>query len=165
MKRTTMLCGLLLHLGISLPILAAPGEPVSSWDVLMEQGLAPRSVAALEREILELLTPEQAKEFARGTAASEIRLLDGRTLDDLLRERGVTTSDLSWFSVDGGGGVATGGVYRLVATIGQPDAGRLTGGIYTLRGGFLQPSSADPIFNDGFESGDLSGWSSAVGGS
>ncbi len=165
MNRTTMLYGLLLLLGISLPVLADPGEPVSAWDALMEQGLAPLSVTAIEREILELLTPEQAKAFARSAAASEIQLLDGRTLADLLRERGVTAFDLSWFSVDGGGGVARGGVYRLVATIGQPDAGRSTGGVYTLRGGFLLPAWADPIFSDGFELGDLSAWSSAVGGS
>lgn len=164
MQRTTMLCGLLPLLAITLPALAAPGEPVSAWDALMEQGMAPHSITALEREILELLRPEQAKAFARGSAASEIQLLDGRTLEDLLRERGVTAFDLSWFSVDGGGGIATGGVYRLVGTIGQPDAGRSTGGIYTLRGGFLQPAPADPIFADGFESGDLSAWSSSVGG-
>lgn len=78
MNRTTMLYGLLLLLGISLPVLADPGEPLSAWEALMEQGLAPRSVTALEREILELLTPEQAKAFARGAAVSEIQLLDGR---------------------------------------------------------------------------------------
>lgn len=44
--------------------------------------------------------------------------------------------DLSWWTVDGGGGTASGGSYTLVGTIGQPDAGILTGGGYTLGGGF-----------------------------
>ena len=44
--------------------------------------------------------------------------------------------DLSWWTVDGGGGTASGGSYTLVGTIGQPDAGILTGGDYTLGGGF-----------------------------
>jgi hypothetical protein len=44
--------------------------------------------------------------------------------------------DLSWWTVDGGGGTVSGGSYTLAGTIGQPDAGILTGGDYTLGGGF-----------------------------
>ena len=44
--------------------------------------------------------------------------------------------DLSWWTVDGGGGDSSGGLYALSGTIGQPDAGVLTGGDYTLGGGF-----------------------------
>ena len=44
--------------------------------------------------------------------------------------------DLSWWTVDGGGGTASSGSYTLGGTIGQPDAGILTGGDYTLGGGF-----------------------------
>ncbi len=69
MNRKTMLHGLWMLLGISLPVLAAPGEPVNAWDALIEQGLAPRSVTALEWEVLELLTPEQAQAFAWSAAA------------------------------------------------------------------------------------------------
>jgi hypothetical protein len=47
-----------------------------------------------------------------------------------------TSYDLSWWTVDGGGGTVSGGSYTLVATIGQPDTGVLTGGAYTLGGGF-----------------------------
>jgi hypothetical protein len=43
---------------------------------------------------------------------------------------------IDWFSVDGGGGTSTGGVYSLSGTIGQPDAGQMSGGNYTLTGGF-----------------------------
>jgi len=44
--------------------------------------------------------------------------------------------DLSWWTVDGGGGTASGGSYTLAGAIGQPDAGILAGGDYTLGGGF-----------------------------
>ena len=44
--------------------------------------------------------------------------------------------DVSWWTVDGGGGTASGGSYTLAGAIGQPDAGVLTGGDYTLGGGF-----------------------------
>ena len=45
--------------------------------------------------------------------------------------------DLSWSSVDGGGYTfSAGGAYTLGGTIGQPDAGLLSGGDYTLGGGF-----------------------------
>lgn len=45
--------------------------------------------------------------------------------------------DLSWNTVNGGGQTfSTGGPYILGATIGQADAGMLSGGSYTLGGGF-----------------------------
>ena len=44
---------------------------------------------------------------------------------------------LSWFTIDGGGGVSHGGPYGLTASIGQPDTDLLRGGPYVLEGGFL----------------------------
>ena len=44
--------------------------------------------------------------------------------------------DLTWNTIDGGGGTSTGGSYTLSGTIGQPDAGTSSGGTYTLNGGF-----------------------------
>lgn len=48
------------------------------------------------------------------------------------------TFDLSWYTIDGGGGMhATGGNFELSGTIGQPDAGAvMTGGGFVLVGGF-----------------------------
>ena len=43
---------------------------------------------------------------------------------------------IDWFTIDGGGGTSTGGVYSVSGTIGQPDAGTLHGGNYSLAGGF-----------------------------
>jgi hypothetical protein len=44
--------------------------------------------------------------------------------------------DLSWFKIAGGGGTSTGGTYSVSGTIGQPDAGHMSGGNYSLDGGF-----------------------------
>ncbi len=45
--------------------------------------------------------------------------------------------NIDWFTVDGGGGTSTGGVYAVSGTIGQPDAGpTMSGGSYSLVGGF-----------------------------
>jgi len=47
------------------------------------------------------------------------------------------TYSIDWFTIDGGGGTSTGGVYSVSGTIGQPDAGlAMTGGNYSLVGGF-----------------------------
>jgi hypothetical protein len=43
---------------------------------------------------------------------------------------------LDWSTTDGGGGTSTGGVYSVTGTIGQPDAGKMSGGNFTLHGGF-----------------------------
>ncbi len=52
--------------------------------------------------------------------------------------------DLSWYTIDGGGGTSTGGGYTLSGTIGQPDASvtPMTGGNYTLVGGFWPGAAA-----------------------
>jgi hypothetical protein len=59
----------------------------------------------------------------------------------LLLGAGVTAAraqfDVSWFTIDGGGGMfSTGGGYALGGTIGQPDAGAMSGGGFALTGGF-----------------------------
>lgn len=44
---------------------------------------------------------------------------------------------IDWFTVDGGGGTSTGGVYSVSGTIGQHDAGpTMTNAQYSLTGGF-----------------------------
>jgi hypothetical protein len=43
---------------------------------------------------------------------------------------------IDWSTIDGGGGTSTGGVYSVTGTIGQPDAGHMSGGDYSLDGGF-----------------------------
>jgi hypothetical protein len=65
--------------------------------------------------------------------------------------------DLSWNTVDAGGGLLISASYELSGTIGQPDAGSfsapLTGGSFELVGGFW-PVAAAPPSNPGDVDGD-----------
>lgn len=70
------------------------------------------------------------------------------------------TFDLTWNTIDGGGvNGSTGGVFELSGTIGQPDAGLLSGGVFTLAGGFWSgiqlPCPADLNQNGVIDLGDL----------
>jgi hypothetical protein len=44
--------------------------------------------------------------------------------------------EISWYTIDGGGGRSSGGPYTLTGTIGQPDAAYSAGGNFELLGGF-----------------------------
>jgi len=52
------------------------------------------------------------------------------------------TYSIDWHSIDGGGGTSTGAVYSVSGSVGQPDAGTMSGGGYTLVGGFWGVVSA-----------------------
>jgi hypothetical protein len=43
---------------------------------------------------------------------------------------------INWSTIDGGGGASTGATYVVLGTIGQPDAGTMSGGNYGLSAGF-----------------------------
>lgn len=56
---------------------------------------------------------------------------------------------IPWWTVDNGGATSsTGGTYRLNGTSGQPDAGQLSGGSYTLYGGFWNMAVPTPTPSD-----------------
>jgi hypothetical protein len=51
--------------------------------------------------------------------------------------------EIPWHTVDGGGTTAScGGGYCLSASMGQPDAGALSGEVYALQGGFWAVAAA-----------------------
>jgi hypothetical protein len=52
---------------------------------------------------------------------------------------------LDWSTIDGGGGTSTGGVFSVTGTIGQPDAGKISGGSYSIDGGFWGLIEAVPV--------------------
>jgi hypothetical protein len=56
--------------------------------------------------------------------------------------------DLSWSTLDSGGGTSSNSEYSLTGVIGQPDAGVLAGGEYSLNGGFLinEVSPTHPVY-------------------
>lgn len=63
---------------------------------------------------------------------------------------GVPDYDLTWNTVDGGGVMfSTGGDLELSGTIGQPDAGAMSGGEFTLTGGFWFPLVPGDVDGDG----------------
>jgi len=50
--------------------------------------------------------------------------------------------EIPWWTVDGGGAqTLSGGIYSIRSTVGQPDAGTLTGGVYVLEGGYWNKGS------------------------
>jgi len=53
--------------------------------------------------------------------------------------------DLTWNTIDGGGGSNSGGTYSLAGTLGQSDAGTLSGSGYTLHGGFWISPAVLPL--------------------
>ena len=55
--------------------------------------------------------------------------------------------DLSWSTVDGGGAASAGGAFVVIGTIGQPDAGVMTGdSLRTVLGGFWAVTVPDPCY-------------------
>jgi hypothetical protein len=55
---------------------------------------------------------------------------------------------LTWSTVDGGGETSSrGGSFVLGGTIGQPDAGPLRGGFFTLTGGFWPGAAAGRTYH------------------
>jgi len=55
----------------------------------------------------------------------------------LLGTAAAQTYTIDWYTIDGGGGTSTGGVYSVIGTIGQPDAGGpMTNSQYSVTGGF-----------------------------
>lgn len=63
---------------------------------------------------------------------------------DILRAQ---SYDLSWYSADCGGGqsLSPAGDIELLGTIGQPDAGAMTGGTYAMTGGFWAVVATDTL--------------------
>ena len=51
---------------------------------------------------------------------------------------------IDWFTVDGGGGTTSAGLYEISGTIGQPDAGSVSAGNYVIEGGFWSDLEAVP---------------------
>lgn len=65
----------------------------------------------------------------------------------------LSAQQITRYTIDSGGGRSSGGGFVLEATVGQPDAATLNGGVYRLRGGFWSAVEGLPttIFANGFE--------------
>jgi hypothetical protein len=72
-----------------------------------------------------------------------------------------------WFTIDGGGGASAGGGYSVTGTIGQPDAGTMSGGRFSVEGGFwggVEPFAVPQLFIRRSGPNILLSWSPAVPG-
>jgi hypothetical protein len=77
------------------------------------------------------------KKMSRFTVILLLLALIALLLASVARAQSGGGYDLTWSTVDGGGATwSAGGGYALGGTVGQPDAGVLSGGGYTLAGGF-----------------------------
>jgi len=65
-----------------------------------------------------------------------ILLLTSFMLARLASNASAQSYSVDWSTIDGGGGTSTGGVYSVSGTIGQPDAGKMSGGNFSIDGGF-----------------------------
>jgi hypothetical protein len=52
--------------------------------------------------------------------------------------------EISWSTIDGGGGRSSGERFSVTATIGQPDAGQMSGDRFSISGGFW-PAEPEPL--------------------
>ncbi|QQS08468.1 MAG: hypothetical protein IPK69_10790 [Phycisphaerales bacterium] len=65
---------------------------------------------------------------------------------------------IDWYTIDGGGGTSSGGLFTLSGTIGQPDAGApMSGGSFTIVGGFWAAGSPIPACVADFDDGSGTG--------
>jgi len=164
-RRLSVICLLtaLLAAGTALAQHGLPGSALAALE--RARPGASEELDDITRAILSRVTPEQLDAIRAGTPFAEILLADGRTLAEFLEATfGTGPLVIPWSTIDGGGGSAAGGSFSLSGTIGQPDAGNLLGGAFTLLGGYWDFRRTGPLFADGFESGDLSEWSMSQGG-
>jgi hypothetical protein len=83
------------------------------------------------------------KKMSGFTAILVLLALTALLLASVARAQSGGGYDLTWSTVDGGGATwSEGGGYALGGTVGQPDAGVLSGGGYTLAGGFWGGAAA-----------------------
>src|SRR6476661_1208260 len=71
----------------------------------------------------------------------------------------VQSYSIDWYKIAGGGGTSSNGTYVVSGTIGQPDAGQMSGGNYSLTGGFwslisLVQTPGAPILNISYSGGN-----------
>ena len=133
-------------------------ELVEDADILVES-FSPRVMQSLGfdyeslEKISELVTGVKSK--LDGLGVTPKRMVMKRLLllcSLLLPAVGFTQQySIGWHKIAGGGGASSGGVYSVNGTIGQPDAGSMSGEGYSLEGGFWsvvaggQASGAPPL--------------------
>lgn len=72
-------------------------------------------------------------------------------------------TEMSWHTVDGGGGASGAGNLSLTGTVGQPESGTASWGNLAYDGGIWSVAvDLGGIFFDGFESGNVNAWGTSA---
>lgn len=119
--------------------------------------------------VLASVTPGPAETAERPTPVDKrvVKVVTGTTAGSEGSADGPNRQafDLSWWSVDGGGGESAGGSFTLTADIGQPESGLASSDGRVLDAGLWSGvTDNQPLFCDGFETGNTSAWDRTVGG-
>ncbi len=70
----------------------------------------------------------------------------------LLYASSVLSQDVTWYSIDAGGGISSAADISLIGVIGQAETARLSVGDLSLSGGYLPlPPDTNTLFENGFE--------------
>lgn len=160
--------GLQLVVGLALLAPLAPARADEARPSALDLALEARpsiagSLSAATRAVLSQISAEEAAALARGEIRlAELLLPDGTPIAHFLASvLGSGPYAVPFYSLDAGGGESAGGSFRLLGTIGQPDAAVLAAGSGSLLvGGFRGRLERYGLFVDGFETGDTSRWSS-----
>jgi pectate lyase len=104
------------------------------WQYFTVGGQIPGLIRALNNVFVNTLVPAGGNDPAF-TPPYPYALDPGADVKSIVMA-GAGAHSTQWFTVDAGGGTSAGGDFSLTGTIGQPDAGRLSGGDFVLRGGF-----------------------------
>jgi hypothetical protein len=124
-------------------------------------------VSALLRYLLSWFYPKLQLALENRTSIVPITILRLLTLAASV----VQAQDFSidWWTIDGGCSSSIGGSYEVTGTVGQPDAGVMSGGPFTLQGGFwpgiiVTSTDAVTLFIQCYGDAVIISWSPATDG-
>lgn len=147
---------LVFYLGASPGMGAEPGQHPQERPANLDES----AEEIFEEELLQLIAPDQLEALDRGAPASSIVLTTGETLKGFLAE-GEPEYRLLWTSV-GATADSSGGSFALSSST-EPFAGVSAAASFELTVGLVRiDGGGDSLFEDGFESGDTTGWSNST---
>lgn len=165
--RTSLLSWAIALALLCLPAGAAATERTSAYDLI--EATAPhfgRHLDSATRAVLRLISLEEARALARGELLlGDLALPDGTPLSHFLASAlGADPFEVPFYSLDAGGGSAAASEFKVIGTIGQPDAALLDSesGAFAVYGGLRRPlQGVFTLFADGFETESTQRWSAS----
>jgi hypothetical protein len=90
----------------------------------------------MKNDELRIKTNGHARKLGALRLGASLALGIGCLVASLVTTASAQNYSIDWYKIAGGGGTSTGSVYSVSGTIGQHDAGQMSGGNYHLTGGF-----------------------------